>query len=324
MEGTGGVRPFSGRYGDLQEFRAKFQVIGKIKKWADRNARMEHMPLYLTGDAFSVWSQMDTGDQEDEDKVKAVLESAFSMRPGEAYGQFVRRRKRGDESVDAYLSDLRRLMRRSGHKEATDEKDSLLLEQFLVGLPSRYADQLRLSIAAASGQMTVAAVAEQARALCACLDSGKELLASAAAASQSVVCFECQEVGHLQRDCPKLRQQKTAKSTRKIQCYKCKEFGHIKRKCPQATEHKSTGATSSTVCAKSDAADKGGHTHACLSVTTRARGGVALPHVFVSVTGCGGAGLPLWFPVLCVPCSRKRLQRRWELQLGPSRTKLVP
>ena len=175
---------------------------------------MEHMPLYLTGDAFFVWSQMDTGDQEDEDKVKAVLESAFSRRPGEEYGQFVRRRKRGDESVDAYLSDLRRLMRRSGHKEATDGKEPLLLEQFLVGLPSRYADQLRLSIAAASGQMTVAAVAEQARSLCACLDSVKESLASAAAASQPVVCFECQEVGHLWRDCPKHRRQK---STRKSQ-----------------------------------------------------------------------------------------------------------
>ena len=35
-----------------------------------------------------------------------------------------------------------------------------------------------------------------------------------------------------------------------------------------------------------DAADKGTHAHACLSVTTRARGGVALPRVFVSVTGC--------------------------------------
>ena len=40
---------------------------------------MEHMPLYFTGDALSVWSQMDAGDQEDEDKVKAVLESAFCM-----------------------------------------------------------------------------------------------------------------------------------------------------------------------------------------------------------------------------------------------------
>ena len=312
MEGTGGVRPFSGRDGDLQEFWVKFQVIGKIKMWADGKARMEHMPLYLTGDAFSVWSQMDTGDQEDEDKVKAALESAFSMRPGEAYGQFVRRRKRGDESVDAYLSDLRRLMRRSGHKEATDGKDPLLLEQFLVGLPPRYADQLRLSIAAASGQMTVAAVAEQARALCACLDSGKESLASAAAASQSVVCFECREVGHLRRDCPKLRRQNTAKSPRKIQCYKCKEFGHIKRNCPQATEHKSAGATSSTACAKSDAADKGGHAHACLSVTTRARGGMALPRIFVSVTGCAGR----WTAAVDSCSSRSLLAKETAEMLG--------
>ena len=37
----------------------------------------------------------------------------------------MRRRKRGDESMDAYLSDLRRLMRLSGHNEATDGKDPM-------------------------------------------------------------------------------------------------------------------------------------------------------------------------------------------------------
>ena len=41
----------------------------------------------------------------------------------------------------------------------------MLLEQFLVGLPSQYASQLRLSMAASSSGLTVSAVATQARAL---------------------------------------------------------------------------------------------------------------------------------------------------------------
>ena len=144
----GSLRSYRGREDNFDKFWQKFQVVGKIQKWSDGAARMAHLPLYLTADAFSVWSEMSDADKADKDMVHAQLQKSFSMLPGEAYSQYVRRRKRDDESVETYLADLRRLMRISGHKEKADGKDPMLLEQFLVGLPSRFADQLRLSIAA--------------------------------------------------------------------------------------------------------------------------------------------------------------------------------
>ena len=163
----GDWRPFCGRAEDFDEFWKKFQVVARIQKWTEEEDRMAHLPLYLSGDAFSVWSEMCASDQGDEEKVKERLQKSFSMLPGKAYSQFGRHKKRADETVDVYLSDLRRLLRISGHEVADSGKDPMLLEQFLVGLPLQYASQLRLSMAASLEGLTIEAVANQARALCA-------------------------------------------------------------------------------------------------------------------------------------------------------------
>ena len=116
---------------------------------------MQYLQLYLSGDAFTVWSSISEADKKDEDKVVARLRESFQASAGEAYTQFVKRKKRGDETVDAYLADLRMLMTTSGHKEAADGKDLILMAQSLAGLPTKFANQLRMSIAANSGGLTL-------------------------------------------------------------------------------------------------------------------------------------------------------------------------
>ena len=54
----GVLRPFRGRQDEFDEFWKKFHVVARIQKWEDAEARMNHLPLYLSGDAFSVWSEM--------------------------------------------------------------------------------------------------------------------------------------------------------------------------------------------------------------------------------------------------------------------------
>ena len=57
------MRTYRGAEDNLEELWQKFKVVGKIQKWADGKTRMEHLTLYLTGDAFSVWSEMDSTDK---------------------------------------------------------------------------------------------------------------------------------------------------------------------------------------------------------------------------------------------------------------------
>lgn len=273
------LRPFRNREDNLDEFWQKFQVVCNLQKHADGKARMGVLPLYLTGEAFTVWSTMEKADQEDEDKVQSRLAESFSMLPGEAYSSFVRRKKRVDESVDAYLADLRRLMRISGHKEDSGGKDPMLVEQFLVGMPKQLADQLRLSNAATATGLTISAISSQARALCAaaagCVGDRDFSVTGAASHQPSKLCYECQQTGHVRRECPKLKRRQQ-KSLERVQCYQCKEYGHYRSNCPQVkagTYHESPQVNA--------AATTGGKSDVCLG--TVARTGVALPKIFVNV-----------------------------------------
>ena len=85
-------------------------MVCKLQKLSDEKARIGTLPLDLSGEAFTVWSSMEEADQEDESKVKGRLAESFSMLPGEACSLFVKRRKQVDESIDACLADLRRLL----------------------------------------------------------------------------------------------------------------------------------------------------------------------------------------------------------------------
>ena len=161
-------------------------------------------------------------DQEDESKVKGRLAESFSMLPGEAYSLFVKRRKRVDESVGAYLADLRRLLGISGHKEDGGGKDPMLMEQFLAGLPKNWADQLHLSNAATASGLSIAAISSQVRALCAVTAASagtdqKAAVMGTASQQSSAMCYECNQTGHTKRNCPRRRHQRPADRSR-VQC----------------------------------------------------------------------------------------------------------
>ena len=164
------------------------------------------------------------------------------MLPGEAYAKFGRCKKREDEFVETYLADLRRPMRISGHKEVANEKDLMLVEQLLVGLPQKFANQIRLSIAASASGMTISEVTAQARALCNCASDLVEPVAAAAAVAPSRLCYEYNFAEHLRRDCPRLTRV-TGRAQGRVQCYQCQKFGHVRRNCPEL-KRSSAGSTS--------------------------------------------------------------------------------
>eukprot|EP00117_Sycon_ciliatum_P008405 scpid106869/ scgid11118/ len=105
---------------------------------------MAIFPLFLEGDAFQLFSQLSAADQENETKVKASFETANVVTAAKAYRRFRVRTLRVDELVDSYVADLRRLLGLSGHLVSIADKDPVLLEQMIAGLPVDYARQIRI------------------------------------------------------------------------------------------------------------------------------------------------------------------------------------
>ena len=88
-----------------------------------------HLPLFLDGDAFLVFSKMADDDRKTMKDVEAKFREAFSCTPEAAYTQFVRRRLKPDEFVDAYVADLQRLLTLTGHQSS--DVNPVDVEQFI-------------------------------------------------------------------------------------------------------------------------------------------------------------------------------------------------
>ncbi|XP_043231549.1 uncharacterized protein LOC122386434 [Amphibalanus amphitrite] len=67
------------------------------------------VPLRLTGGAFAVYQQLGEDEKKKYEDIKRALTSAFASDRFEAYDQFERRRLRPGETVDVFVSELRRL-----------------------------------------------------------------------------------------------------------------------------------------------------------------------------------------------------------------------
>ena len=129
------LKPFCGQQDDLEAFWAKFEVTAKLQKWDTGAVKMANFPLFLAGEAFTVWSELSDADMKDPEKVKAALSAAFSLTPAQACSALVSRTLGGGESVDGYTADLKRLLVVSGQTVASDGKIESLLNSLLLVYP---------------------------------------------------------------------------------------------------------------------------------------------------------------------------------------------
>ena len=82
------LRPFHGKGDDFPTFWEKFGVLTTVSKWDSEEDQMNHLPLFLNGDAFLVFLQMSEKDKKKPDVVRARLQEAFPESQSQAYALF--------------------------------------------------------------------------------------------------------------------------------------------------------------------------------------------------------------------------------------------
>ena len=201
---------------------------------------------------------MMSADRKMEPDVVALITKVFSMTESSAYQAFIASRLKCDESVDAFVADLKRLCELSGHK-VVDDEDSVVIQQLLAGLQPDYYRQVRLS--RVGKRTTISDCMGILRALrTSDLDSASWNVAAAASSdsrtrnhmtgtsssnfrsSKSVLCFMCGGAGHMRRHCLKAKSGGGSHSAKKhfesgrLTCFFCDGESHRWVDCPQRKE----------------------------------------------------------------------------------------
>ena len=115
------------------------ELVAKLRKIESEIVTI--IPLRLAGDAYDVYAQIPDEDKKSVEKVKESLTKAFSIDSFSAYDKFVNRKLKPNESVDAFLADLKRISSIFG-----GTSDKILICAFVAGLP----ENVRLSLRSSS------------------------------------------------------------------------------------------------------------------------------------------------------------------------------
>jgi RNase H-fold protein (predicted Holliday junction resolvase) len=225
------IRTFEGR-GDVATWLKKLELVAKIKKIKNIACLI---PLYLEGDAFAVFDQLTDADKEDSEAIKKALRDAFGQNKFSAYDSFRLRSWTPVETVDAFLADLRRLARLAGI-----HSDELIRCAFVCGLPADVSSRLRAGARIleedVSSILTQARVLMDERAQTALaavrLEEVPRSTSRAAGVSRKLSCFQCGG-DHPVRYC---------KKRPSIVCWICEEPGHIARNCPSKSRQSGNGS----------------------------------------------------------------------------------
>ena len=227
------IKRFGGRVGeDVAVWFRQVKLVAKLRKIKDLAVVL---PLFLDGAAFAVYEQLEDVDKENADKIESTLSEAFGVDSFQAYEEFRGRKRLVGESVDVFLSELRRLASLAGCND-----DNLLRTAFVVGLSRSVSMQLRatpgIQKMMLSKVLSLARVliSEQRREELNDLDQNSTASSAAVAlktnsgrkviVGRQAVALQCFGCGgpHLRRVCPQ------------IKCFRCNENGHKSYCCPMS------------------------------------------------------------------------------------------
>ena len=225
------IKPFDGT-GDVSVWLKKIDLVARLH---GIDSVVALIPLYLEGTAFTVYDQLEDHMKDDEAAIKKALRDAFGQNKFSAYDSLRQRSWTPGEPVDAYLADLRRLA-----ALAEIESDELIRCAFVCGLPADVSSQLRAGVRILDADLHT--IVEQARVL---MDERTQGAFAAARPRDIQRTTErnyvkprgrptCSRCGgdHQFRFC----------KLKSVVCWCCDQVGHIARNCPSEAKHLGNGS----------------------------------------------------------------------------------
>ena len=232
-------RPFS--EGEPTEWFQKYEICCDANEWEDA-AKAKKLPTLLEGEALAIWLELTTEEKASYATSKAKIIAGMAPVRFVSLDDFRARRLNPGEPLPVFLHELKQLSKKAMPDADAATRKQLLLHQFVSGLPAHIGKQLR-----ATGEVNdLDRVLEQAKLLMTIEEPQKaaavqtsevqELREQVSALTEqvaalsvrrlkrptAVVCYKCQQPGHLQRNCPLGRR-----------CYLCGQPGHMARDCHQ-------------------------------------------------------------------------------------------
>lgn len=215
---------FSG-VGDFNEWIRKVELVAKLQEVEDLQ---NFVPLFLSGGAFSVYESLSDADKKDYALLKAAMGRAFSLNCFAAFELLVSRRCEPGESVDVFLSDVRRL----AALVQPNPGDAWIRCAFIRGLPETV--RTRLQALNQINEMPISDVVEKARAIMSIESvefiSAAARVETAGKARRQPVCFSCNKPGHIARHC---RAAVRRSSRSGAACFRCGATDHFISQCPE-------------------------------------------------------------------------------------------
>lgn len=215
------VSKFDGT-GELDTWLSKLRLAAQLKDVDDVG---KIIPLFLEGKAFHVYQQIADEEKKSEKTIVNALRQSFGLTPCAAYAQFTSRVLSSHESLDDYLTDLRRLAVCIAG-EGVGER--FVACQFLAGLPSKMQDAVR---AMHGRELKLDELLNCSKQVSSGLCTPHQSENAYAAHSNGRSCFNCGKSGHIARFC---RRQRTNSDHREQTCYSCGRTGHFFRQCPES------------------------------------------------------------------------------------------